>query len=30
LQEGKMGATKCIVLTFEEEFDDLVGAAGGG
>jgi hypothetical protein len=25
-----MGVTKCIVLTLEEECDDLVGVAGGG
>jgi len=25
-----MGATKCTALAFEEEYDDLVGAAGGG
>jgi len=25
-----MGATECTVLAFEEECDDLVGAAGGG
>jgi hypothetical protein len=25
-----MGAAECIVLAFEEECDDLVGAAGGG
>jgi hypothetical protein len=25
-----MGVTKCTVLTFEKECDDLVGAIGGG
>jgi hypothetical protein len=28
LQEGKMGATECTALAFEEECDDMVGAAG--
>jgi hypothetical protein len=30
LQEGRMGAVECTTLAFEEECDDLVGAAGGG
>jgi len=25
-----MGAAECTALAFEEECDDLVGAAGGG
>jgi hypothetical protein len=30
LQEGKMGAAKCTVLTLEEKCDDLVSATSGG
>jgi hypothetical protein len=30
LQEGRMGATECIVLAFEEECDDLVNATSEG
>jgi hypothetical protein len=30
LQEGRMGATKCTVLTLEEKCDDMVSAGSGG
>jgi hypothetical protein len=30
MQESRMGATKCITLALEKEYDDLGGAAGGG
>jgi predicted nucleic acid-binding protein len=28
LQEGRMGAAKCIALALEEKCDDLVGTVG--